>query len=467
MAAPKDLTSLKTFLIERSCPSDELWSRILSHAENIRERISKLVSSELGLRDDKVVLLGSVARGTFTIDEYDIDIFMRFDPALELDFKELIDRLETLLLKEKGVVRVGRRYAEHPYLEAVFSIDGVDEYKELIVNIVPSYETNYPNWKTPVDRSYHHHLYVNERIDGLRCDVSALKYIFKKLGVYGAEARVGGFSGYLCELLTIHYGGLIEALEAISRWSPPVIIDIEGYYEDAKQVRDAFGDVPVIVVDPVDRGRNVASALTWRSFSLAVSGIKHILRRPYIVSCRSKRTLPHRDILEGLRGIVLKFRHGEKVEDLHYPQMKRFLRKLSNVLSDNGFTVIRRAIYTDNKSKTILIILLDALSISPYALSRGPEPFRVDDEKFLSKNRLNPVWMGEDGRWYVLKKRRYSDVVPLILEYALSIVKSPPDVVLDEVLVIPDNIGELMRDPDVSLWIREFIEGDGYWRFLL
>ena len=27
------------------------------------------------------------------------------------------------------------------------------------------------------------------------------------IGVYGAEIKVGGFSGYLCELLVMKYGG--------------------------------------------------------------------------------------------------------------------------------------------------------------------------------------------------------------------------------------------------------------------
>ena len=40
----------------------------------------------------------------------------------------------------------------------------------------------------------------------------------KGVGVYGAEIRVGGFSGYLCELLTLSFGSFTDILKAVSDW---------------------------------------------------------------------------------------------------------------------------------------------------------------------------------------------------------------------------------------------------------
>jgi tRNA nucleotidyltransferase (CCA-adding enzyme) len=48
----------------------------------------------------------------------------------------------------------------------------------------------------------------------------------KGTGVYGAEAKVEGFSGYLTELLVINYGSFPKALEAVFIFS----ISYNGYF---------------------------------------------------------------------------------------------------------------------------------------------------------------------------------------------------------------------------------------------
>ena len=64
-----------------------------------------------------------------------------------------------------------------------------------------------------------------------------------------------GFSGYLCELLVLHYGGFAPLLRAASEWGPHLKIDIE--HHAAKEF-----DEPLIVIDPVDPRRNVAAAVS-------------------------------------------------------------------------------------------------------------------------------------------------------------------------------------------------------------
>lgn len=65
------------------------------------------------------------------------------------------------------------------------------------------------------------------------------------VGTYGSEFKVGGFSGYLCELLIINYGSFLEVLRNVwTDWKPGYQIDLMEY-----GTSNLFDD-PLIVVDP-------------------------------------------------------------------------------------------------------------------------------------------------------------------------------------------------------------------------
>jgi tRNA nucleotidyltransferase (CCA-adding enzyme) len=109
----------------------------------------------------------------------------------------------------------------------------------LEADIVPSTEVGDPSKsgeKLSVERTPLHTRYVKSRLsECMKDDVRLLKSFFKSIGVYGAESHVGGFSGYVCELLVIRYGSFRKVLEAISRWGPGVYVDVEG--KEDREVR--------------------------------------------------------------------------------------------------------------------------------------------------------------------------------------------------------------------------------------
>ena len=74
-------------------------------------------------------------------------------------------------------------------------------------------------------------------------------------GTYGSEFKVGGFAGYLCELLIIKYGTFEECLKKASMWKFGHVIDLKNY-----NTSNLFND-PLIVIDPTDMNRNVGAAL--------------------------------------------------------------------------------------------------------------------------------------------------------------------------------------------------------------
>ncbi len=134
------------------------------------------------------------------------------------------------------------------------------------VDLVPCYLVeDASRLMSAVDRTPFHTKYVGSRIIGREDDVLLLKQFMKGVNVYGSELKVGGFSGYLAELLVLCYGSFAAVLQAASAWRPGQRLDLEGH---------GIGrhDEPLIMVDPVDPGRNVAAALTLDKMLQFASG---------------------------------------------------------------------------------------------------------------------------------------------------------------------------------------------------
>lgn len=95
------------------------------------------------------------------------------------------------------------------------------------------------------------------------------------VNTYGANYKVSGFSGYLCELLILKYHSFEEVLKAASyKWHKHYKIDLENYGTSNK-----FKD-PLIAIDPVDKNRNVAAALSMQKFSEFIVASRNFLDNP-------------------------------------------------------------------------------------------------------------------------------------------------------------------------------------------
>ena len=237
------------------------------------------------------MMTGSVARGTWVRGDKDIDIFMLFPPTLSRE-----ELQEKGLAAAYGVVDKFKgsseeKYAEHPYLNAV--IEGFD------VDLVPCYHVeSTAEMKCAVDRTPFHTRYLLDRIGGLHDDVLLMKQFAKGGGVYGSDHMTGGFSGYLCELLVLAYGGFNALLQAAAKFRYGEVIDIEEFYPDKKTIRKLFSE-PLIVIDPTDKTRNVAAALTPTRFSEFMELARNYCARPRFLLLHSR--FPHLDFKGGVR----------------------------------------------------------------------------------------------------------------------------------------------------------------------
>src|SRR5438034_172422 len=243
-------------VLARIRPSAEEEARIERAVKDLLERLTNLLRSKGW--EAKPFLAGSVAKGTH-LTGTEIDVFVAFPPDLPRS-----DLESRGLALGKILERGEHRYAEHPYTRGWHA--GFE------VEIVPCYRiTDATQRMSAVDRTPLHVDYVLGRIkEGQADEIRLLKAWAEGIGVYGAEAKILGFSGYLCELLVLKYGTFRGVLEASLAWRRGLVVELD------RPAGRSFEE-PLVVIDPVDPNRNVASAVSIEQLATFVHASREYL----------------------------------------------------------------------------------------------------------------------------------------------------------------------------------------------
>ncbi|VVC71760.1 CCA-adding enzyme [uncultured archaeon] len=369
--------------------------------------------------DVEIALVGSIAKGTQLRGDKDIDIFLLFPKS-----KYHRGDLDTVGLQcarhavEKGGKCV-TQYAEHPYLKT--TCGGIE------VEIVPAFKIHSAEeGGSSADRTPFHTEYVQKKIaEKQKGEVRLLKKFLKRLSIYGAEVKVEGFSGYMCELLIIASGSFLRLAEEAAYWQSPAI-DLEKYYASAEAAREKFKFPPLTVIDPVDRNRNVAAAVSQTSLSKFVLACRAFLRSPSKeFFFEAPRKIGHNEFAEiksALSGkgvpfaYAIEFGSPDAVPDIVWPQLRRTARILFERLEAAGFQVFDYSYWTDEKKTCAIIFQLLVSELPSVEKVAGPEiQFVKGAEDFIMKHR-NPLagpWAG-GNRLYSAKKRRFVKAIELI-----------------------------------------------------
>ncbi|RLE57708.1 MAG: CCA tRNA nucleotidyltransferase [Thermoprotei archaeon] len=398
-------------------PSPDEYREVWSTASQVVD----VLSEEFKRRgiDVRVEVEGSIAKDTWLSGDRDIDIFIVFPRNYSVE--EAI-RLGLEVSKDVATSRGWswiEKYADHPYLRI-----SIGEYE---VDVVPCMEIK-PNEKplTAADRTPLHTQYVRSKLsDDLRRDVRILKKFMKTIGVYGAEIKVRGFSGYLCELLVIAYGGFTKLIEDASKnWRPyRVVIDLEHYYPSAIEARRAFKNDVLVVIDPVDRSRNVAAAVSLEKFCTFIAASKLLLEKPSlnfffpqevseVTVNRIADLLRERDV----HIVAIETKAPKVSPDVLWGQIERSLRAVSKLLNNYGFTVLYSSAWSDEETTVVLVFEVEQIQKPRLEKHLGPPVYSDESRKFLEKW-ISRAVVGpyiEGNRWVVYRERKFSDVRTLL-----------------------------------------------------
>jgi len=404
-----------TTVLKRVTPRKLERAKTEALAKELEKKVVS-ASKKFGV-EAEVRLEGSVAKDTWLSGEPEIDIFMRVSTAIPR--KSLGEVCLKVARKATEGSEQIERFAEHPYLEAI--VDGVR------VNIVPCYDVKRGEWLSATDRTPYHTDYVKKRLDEkTRGEVRLLKKFMKGIDVYGAEIKIGGFSGYLCELLILHYKSFVNTLKTFAQHKQRITIDIENYYKRRENELQLLFKEPLVVVDPVDKGRNVASAVQPQKIYTFIAAARAFLENPNLRFFYPKETmaLTVKEMRQELdkRGSVIVFLTFGKVDavpDVLWGQLYKTQRSLHKLLLLSDFNVLRDTPWSDERTLSMFVFELEQHILPPVKKHLGP-PLEKEREckKFLTKHLNNLGTVSgpyiEDGRWVVELRRKCTDAVALL-----------------------------------------------------
>ncbi len=428
-------------------------------------RIYRIVEKELEKSLKKhnipgrISLQGSFAKDTWISGELDLDVFVLFPEHYDEQWLKTTG-FKVILEAFKGYNYIVK-YAAHPYI--TIRIEDVD------VDVVPAFDVSSPtNIKSAVDRTPYHTKYVKSKLtDRQRDEVRLLKKFMKGIDVYGAEIKVEGFSGYLVELLIIHYGSFRETITNASTWRPPIIIDIEKYYNPRELIKK-FKGKEIIVIDPVDPNRNVAAAVSKKSLATFIAASRRYLEKPDLIYFFPRYR--EVDILEELSlrrtsviAILFDIQALSIAPDILWGELKRTMKNIVKFIEDNDFKVLDYDAWSDEKTLAIIVVEVEKETIPLYTIHNGPPVYnREHSDKFLNKYISNEKsygpWIGDDGRWRVLRPRKYNNVRSLLVDNIETIVKAPDISKTPKKVTDISGLLELtVKYNEIKYWLSRFI----------
>ncbi len=418
------------------------------------KRFGETLLSVSRISGAKPMLCGSVEKGTWLAEKNEIDLFLLFDPSIP---KKQLES-DGLSMAKKIIKAVGGTYviayAEHPYLRGSVGKRDVD--------IVPCYDIKDANKIiSAVDRTPHHVKFVKANLKNPD-DVRLLKQFCRSNGCYGADLKTLGFSGYICELLIIKYESFSNLVAEASKWRAGHAIS---FGAETKGFRS-----PLVVVDPVDRSRNVGAAISAESFYKFVRACREFAKKPSIGMFFKKGAKPcsPSEISRTIRSRgtcwhVIRFRKPEVLDDILYPQLRKCLNSIEKILSQSGFRVLRSGFLCDGSCT--LVFEMEISQIPRIFKNVGPDIYSRHADQFLSHYRDKGVfidgenWVVEANREFTSSGELLSSFLKLGAEELLGkgIPSKIAPVIRGRKLV---NISEAAKSKEFRAFMREWFSKD-------
>ncbi len=346
----------------------------------IREQIDSLEGKHSHLE-----WCGSSARGTHLRGDRDLDLFIMFDKAMpgeELE-KEGLRIAKKIFKGHKWELA----YSQHPYIRG--------EIKGFEVEIVPSYiVASGAEKQSAVDRTPFHNKYLLNKLSAEdKQEARLLKQFLKGINAYGADLKNCSLPGYGVELLIVKYGSFDNAILEISRWWAGKIITFSNQTEENAKKAFAKENYPLILIDPVDSSRNVASALSREQFERIVYASQLFLKNPSekFFFPKNKKPWAKKKVLNVLKKKELIALHAHfpknELSDIVWGQLRRFEKKTANHLKEKDFSVMQSGVWSDEK-EIIFMYELETLTLQKSKKVKGPMASdKENTKKFLDKKR--------------------------------------------------------------------------------
>src|SRR5712664_2294581 len=211
----------------------------------------------------------------------------------------------------------------------------------------------------------------------MRLEARLLKRFMKGIRSYGAEIRVGGFSGMLVETLILHHQSFLETLTQASRWKPVIFLDLEKPTTSQDSRPKDLGS-PLVVIDPVDPNRNLAAAVRDDKLWGFVAASRELQRNPgtwYFfppkptprTKAQFAKLLEHqsRDI------VAISLGHSRMVPDVLWGQLLKMEKALTELMIRQDFHPIKSTVWSDEGRSSAILVEMDTSTLPGVQLRQG------------------------------------------------------------------------------------------------
>ncbi|MBI2655038.1 hypothetical protein HYX06_01295, partial [Candidatus Woesearchaeota archaeon] len=332
---------------------------------------------------------------------FDADIFVLFDYN---KYKDKSDRLSDILEKIlKKNFKITRLHGSRDYFQI--------KQGSFTFEIVPILKIQKAEQaKNITDVSPLHSAWVSKH-KKLVDEMKLAKQFCQAQNVYGAESYIRGFSGYACEILTVYYDSFLNLIKNSAKWQDKAVVDVERYYRG----KDVFKIVntsklisPLIIIDPVQKDRNAAAALSNEKFEAFKKAAKGFLKSPskdFFVkkdlsfTFKDMKNSSNRLITVNLSPLPGKI-------DVIGSKLLKIYDFFSKKLQEHEFKIIKSGWEWDKKNDALLYFLLDRKPLPksveiegpPVAIAQHVERFRKIHKKTFVKK----------GKVYATAQRKYT-----------------------------------------------------------
>ena len=323
-------------------------------------------------------------------------------------------------------------YAEHPYVK----VDYVSEEIDLKIDIVLYFDLELDYIKengpiTSVDRSPWHGRFVRDNLtDTQKNDVRLLKQFFKACHSYGDKSAVGkaGFIGYSAELLIYHYENLQNLF---NNFKNLIRNPLDYYNRPIKEIRKKphMRDDALIIIDPIDQNRNVAAAISERSYRYCNHKIQEFLKNPkedmFKIAKIPEYIEPKNEVTARNNFYIIELKNLN--HEIHYTISRDKLYSLGDSIKSNGeiepshakrFGKIEFEMYFEDEiDEYNLAIYCSNPIISKSYLRKGPLlKEKSHAGKFMMKN---PNYIKKDGYLWIETMRKFTEFVDFLKNIAM------------------------------------------------
>lgn len=365
------------------------------------KKVAKNIINKIRIKDAKPVLGGSGEKGTWLRGTHDIDIYVKFDPKkykngeisqiLKKELKKKFSKTETL----HGSRDYYRIFTSNYTTEVVpiMDIKKVEESQNI------------------TDVSPFHAKWVKKHKKG--DEIRLAKAFCRAQNCYGAESYIQGFSGYVLEILTVHYGSFESLLKNAAKWKNKEYIDQEKH---GVKLNKAKTYSPLILIDPVQADRNAAAALGREKYHQFIQAAQKFLHDPKEEAFEKKEIteeqLKHK--AEGKELVMIEVTPLKGKEDVVGAKLLKALEYLRNKLAKEGFKIYDHNWKWDKKA--LFWFILDKEELGEFKEHKGPRLNQTKHVgKFKQKNKDYELYE-KNGRIYAKIPRKYTKPEQMIKE---------------------------------------------------